>query len=137
MPHKLCVECGCDKGAKGGTDRCIKHGGGKRCIEPGCDKCAKGGTDKCVKHGGGKRCIEPGCDKCAIGGTDKCVSHGGGKRCPNCISWIDSRCGSVYYDGYCATCFKRIFPEDSRSKKIYKKKFLWVYSRSIIIYWRM
>ena len=35
--------------------------------------------------------------------------------CPNCIDWIDSRIGSSKYDGYCATCFKRIFPEDPRS----------------------
>ena len=45
--------------------------------------------------------------------------HGGGKRCPNCIDWIDSRGGTIKYDGYCATCFKRLFPEDERSKVIY------------------
>ena len=44
----------------------------------------------------------------------------GGKRCPNCIAWIDSRSGKKKYDGYCATCFKRVFPSDPRSTKIHK-----------------
>ena len=64
-------------------------------------------------------CNEPGCDKSARSKSDKCVNHGGGKRCPHCIDWIDSRSGSSYYDGYCATCFKKIFPDDERSKIIY------------------
>ena len=66
-----------------------------------------------------RRCVEPDCNAGAQGKTDKCVAHGGGKRCPNCIDWIDSRFGSTAYDGYCATCFKQIFPNDERSKKIY------------------
>ena len=33
---------------------------------------------------------------------------------------IDSRCGSSTYDGFCATCFKVIFPNDERSKVIYR-----------------
>jgi hypothetical protein len=48
--------------------------------------------------------------------TDKCRKHGGGPRCPSCITWTDSRTGSAKYDGYCATCFKHIFPDDDRSK---------------------
>ena len=40
--------------------------------------------------------------------------------CPNCITWIDSRGGSAKYDGYCATCFKRLFPSDPRSTVIYE-----------------
>ena len=66
-----------------------------------------------------KRCVEPECGKSAQGGTDKCVAHGGGARCPNCIDWIDSRSGTPKYDGYCATCFKRVFPNDPRSTKVY------------------
>jgi hypothetical protein len=27
--------------------------------------------------------------------------------------------GSIKYDGYCATCFKRCFPDDARSKVVY------------------
>jgi len=72
-----------------------------------------------LEHGGGKRCSELGCESSAQGGTDKCITHGGGKRCPNCIDWIDSRSGNSKYDGYCATCFKRVFPDDPRSKVIY------------------
>jgi hypothetical protein len=86
----------------------------------GCTKSAQGKSDKCVEHGGGKRCNEVGCTKSAVGKSDKCVEHGGGKRCPNCIDWIDSRCGTEKFDGYCATCFKKCFPEDERSKVIYE-----------------
>ena len=114
-----CVEPNCDKSARGGSDKCVSHGGGRRCVEPGCSTSANGGTDKCILHGGGRRCTEPGCGTGAIGGTEKCRLHGGGDRCPNCIDWIDSRGGNSKYDGYCATCFKRIFPNDPRSKKIY------------------
>lgn len=66
-----------------------------------------------------KRCSEDGCKASAQGTTDRCKKHGGGKRCPNCINWPDSRCGSHKYDGHCATCFKRIFPDDPRSAIIY------------------
>ena len=91
----------------------------KTCAEPGCTKGARNKSDKCIEHGGGARCAEPGCNKSARGKSDKCIEHGGGARCPNCITWPDSRCGSKDYDGYCATCFKQIFPNDKRSKVIY------------------
>ena len=114
-----CIEPGCQISAIGNTERCCTHGGGKRCIEPGCQISALGNTERCCTHGGGKRCIELGCQSSAIGNTERCCTHGGGKRCPNCIDWIDSRSGSSKYDGYCATCFKRTFPDDPRSKVIY------------------
>ena len=117
---KRCIEPDCKASAAGKTDKCVTHGGGKRCIEPDCKVSAVGKTDKCVAHGGGKRCIEPDCQASAAGKTDKCKAHGGGKRCPNCIEWIDSRCGSSAYDGYCATCFKELFPTDERSKVVYR-----------------
>ena len=53
----------------------------KRCTHAGCDKGAQGGTEFCITHGGGKRCTHAGCDKGAIGATGFCVTHGGGKRC--------------------------------------------------------
>ncbi len=118
--RKRCVEPGCNKSAMGKTDKCVAHGGGKRCVEPGCVSSARCGTDKCKLHGGGTRCSEPNCDKSARAGTNNCVTHGGGTRCPNCIDWIDSRCGTSAYDGYCATCFKQVFPTDPRSKKVYR-----------------
>jgi hypothetical protein len=114
-----CVEPDCKASAIGKTGKCIAHGGGARCIEPDCKASAIGKTNKCVKHGGGARCIAPGCKASARGKTGKCIAHGGGARCPNCIDWLDSRCGSSSYDGYCATCFKQLFPDDKRSKKIY------------------
>ncbi len=115
-----CIEPNCKKGAIDKTDKCIAHGGGARCIGPNCKKGAEGKTNKCKKHGGGARCIEPNCKASAVDKTDKCKRHGGGARCPHCIDWIDSRSGSTYYEGYCATCFKEIFPNDKRSKVIYR-----------------
>ena len=116
---KRCIEPDCKASAQGKSDKCIAHGGGKRCNEPDCYSSARGKIDKCVAHGGGKRCSEPDCHSSAIGKFDKCIAHGGGNRCPNCIDWPDSRSGCIKYDGYCATCFKRVFPDDERSKIIY------------------
>ncbi len=47
-----------------------------------------------------------------------CKVHSSIKRCPNCIDWIDSRFGQIKYDRYCATCFKILFPNDTRATKI-------------------
>ena len=115
-----CIELNCNKRVDTKNGRCTSHGGGKRCIESECNKLAAAKSDRCKKHGGGERCIEPGCSKGVQGNTNKCGAHGGGKRCPNCINWIDSRCGSVRNDWYCATCFKRLFPDDPRSKVIHE-----------------
>ena len=115
-----CVEKDCKASARLPTDKCIKHGGGARCVEKDCKASAILPTDKCKKHGGGARCVEKDCKASAEGATDKCVKHGGGARCPNCITWPDSRSGDTKYDGYCATCFKRVFPDDKRSKIIYE-----------------
>jgi hypothetical protein len=115
-----CVEPNCSRSAVDVVNKCKKHGGGTRCVEPDCDKSARNGSDKCVAHGGGTRCVETNCKVSARDGSNKCRKHGGGERCPNCIDWIDSRSGSPAYDGYCATCFKQIFPDDQRSKKVYR-----------------
>ena len=115
-----CVEPECNKSARAKSDKCIEHGGGPICIESGCKKSARYKSDKCKSHGGGIRCVEPGCKKSAVDKSNKCTAHGGGMRCPHCINWIDSRSGSNKYDGYCATCFKRVFPEDPRSTIIYE-----------------
>lgn len=40
------------------------------------------------------------------------------KWCPNCVDWIDPREGLVKFDGYCATCFKHLFPTDKRATEI-------------------
>ena len=114
-----CVESGCNKSARSKSGKFVAHGGGRRCIEIGCVKSAIDKNYRCKAHGGGARCIEPGCKKSAIAKTERCVAHGGGKRCPNCVNWIDTRAGSKHYDGYCATCFKQVFPDDDRSKVLY------------------
>ena len=117
---KRCIEPDCKSGVEGKTNKCVAHGGGKRCIEPDCKVSARKKSNHCVAHGGGKRCIEPDCKASAQGKSKHCIAHGGGTRCPNCIEWIDSRCGSPAYDGYCATCFKETFPNDERSKVVYR-----------------
>ena len=123
---KKCFELDCKNIAQGGGKPgcCVKHGGGKKCIEPDCKNVAVNGGKSgfCIKHGGGKKCIEPDCENLPQGGGKSgcCKAHGGGKRCPNCINWIDSRVGTPIYDGYCATCFKVVFPTDERSNVIYQ-----------------
>lgn len=114
-----CTELGCASSARRKFGKCKSHGGGYRCVEFGCTRSAQGKTGKCASHGGGHRCIQSGCTSSAMDKTGKCASHGGGIRCPNCVDWIDSRAGTSKYDGYCITCFKRIFPEDPRSKVIH------------------
>lgn len=99
--------------------KCKKHGAVPLCNEPGCTSTVYWKSDKCIKHGAGDRCTEPGCTKGARIKGGKCRAHKGGERCPNCISWPDSRSAADSYDGYCATCFKHLFPEDPRSKKMY------------------
>jgi len=116
-----CTVDGCGKGARGVTDMCNAHGGGKRCVVDGCGKSAQGASDQCIAHGGGRRCMIKGCSKGATGASGLCIAHGGGTRCPYCVDWPDSRCGNAKkYDGYCATCFKRVFPNDERSTVIYE-----------------
>lgn len=122
----LCAEPGCNIRIMQDVNKCRKHRGYK-CIEDGCEQLSNKIGNKCPIHAGGYWCIEDGCNKVARhipggGGyymPSKCVAHGGGKRCPNCITWPDSRGGQDKYDGYCATCFKRVFPNDERSKVIY------------------
>jgi hypothetical protein len=117
---RRCVYEDCTKSAVGATDLCVTHGGGRRCVHEDCTKSARGGSELCATHGGGPRCVHEGCNRGAQDTTDLCKTHGGGIRCPNCVEWIDSRCGQSKYDGYCATCFKRVFPDDERSKRVYE-----------------
>ena len=90
------------------------------CNKHGCSHSVIPRGKYCEAHRTRKKiCIEPGCKNGTRVQSDKCTSHGGGIRCPNCVDWIDSRCGTSKFDGYCITCFKRIFPEDPRSKVIH------------------
>ena len=117
---KRCQYQDCINGSISKSVFCKKHGGGKKCQYQGCTTNSRGKDNFCKKHGGGKRCQYHECTTSSQGNSNFCVLHGGGKRCPNCIEWIDSRCGNSKYDDYCATCFKRLFPEDPRSKFIYE-----------------
>ena len=113
----------CCKGARDATGFCTNHGGNHcQYIDGNGDKCGKsaqGSTKFCSMHGGGRRCQgfkEDGaeCGRGAIGSTGFCYAHKGGKRCPNCIDWIDSRGGKRKFNGYCATCYYRLFPTTQR-----------------------
>ena len=112
--YKLCTFLKCPKSAAGATGFCSAHGGGRRCTFLNCPSSAAGATDFCIAHGGGKRCTFPNCPKSALGATGFCITHKGGRRCPNCIDWIDSRGGKKKFDGYCATCYHRLFPNTTR-----------------------
>ena len=111
---RRCTFLNCPKSALGATNFCSAHGGGKRCTFTNCPSSAAGATNFCVAHGGGKRCTFPNCPKSALGATGFCITHKGGRRCPNCIDWIDSRGGKKKFDGYCATCYHRLFPNTTR-----------------------
>ena len=118
---RRCAVQDCPKSARDKTTGfCSVHGGGRRCTVQDCPKSALGKTEFCIAHGGGRRCAVQDCPKSAAGKTEFCRAHGGGRRCANCIDWIDSRGCDKKYDGYCATCFKRLFPEDPRSTVIYE-----------------
>ncbi|XP_050206634.1 probable WRKY transcription factor 19 [Mercurialis annua] len=62
--NQKCKFIGCSKGARGASDFCKAHGGGRRCQHLGCTKSAEGMTDLCIAHGGGRRCGFPrGCTR--------------------------------------------------------------------------
>jgi hypothetical protein len=79
----------CDNFARGASNLCARHGGGRRCH---CGKLARGPTNLCMKHGGGKRCSLPTCNAAAVYKSDYCRSHGGGKRCSveGCVASVYS-----------------------------------------------
>ena len=118
---RRCRHQGCTRAARDTYDYCINHGGGRRCEYEGCNTAARDTYKFCKNHGGGTRCQYQGCKKSARDSYQFCIEHGGGLRCPHCITWPDSRGGCKKYDGYCATCFKHVFPNDPRSIKIREK----------------
>jgi len=115
-----CSVINCENGVQN-KGLCFNHGAKvKKCKIKDCEN-QRQSEGLCFKHGAKAiKCSTNDCGKNAYKGG-KCVEHGGGNRCPNCINWIDSRMGSKKYDSYCSTCFKRIFPNDKRSSKIYEK----------------
>ena len=126
----------CSRKTKYPNSLCKRHGGTYFCTYDTCNlpinkhktrlcdthcKC-----DKCTNLSSTKVSIPPAHPKCSVSNclntialrstTGKCKRHN--KSCPNCIEWIDARIGNKKYDGYCATCFKRCFPDDERSSAI-------------------
>ena len=79
----------CDNFARGASNLCARHGGGRRCH---CGKLARGPSNLCMKHGGGRRCSLPTCNAAAVYKSDYCRSHGGGKRCSveGCVASVYS-----------------------------------------------
>lgn len=62
------------------------------------------------------KCRTVGCHHPIKVNSSHCKIHSKKNRCPNCVDWIDSRYGQKIYEGYCATCFKHVFPDDPRVK---------------------
>lgn len=87
----------CDNFARGASNLCAKHGGGRRCH---CGKLARGPSNLCMKHGGGRRCTIANCGAAAVYKSDYCRSHGGGKRC------IVEGCVASVYSARESYCFK-------------------------------
>lgn len=87
----------CDNFARGASNLCARHGGGRRCH---CGKLARGPTNLCMRHGGGKRCALPTCEAAAVYKSDYCRAHGGGKRCQ-----VEGCVASVYSSKE-SLCFK-------------------------------
>ena len=77
-------------------------------------KCACGKAQPIFAEPGAERPSH--CATCKLPGMVNVKS----KRCPLCSNHVDSRVGSPKYDGHCATCFKRAFPDDQRSTRIYE-----------------
>jgi hypothetical protein len=123
MAIKTCTEPGCGKRSQGSksdngdSNKCVRHGGGRRCTELGCGKGAlhskygNGDSTKCVRHGGGDPCTVFGCGKSAQsskygnGDSTKCVRHGGGDPCtePGCGK---SAVHSKYGNGDSTKCIR-------------------------------
>ena len=103
--------------------RCKECGGSAFCVhgklKSQCKDC--GGSEICEHNKKRSYCKDCGGTQICEHGKRKsrCKECGGRECCPNCITWPDSRQGISAYDGYCATCFKHLFPTDARSKVVY------------------
>ena len=120
-----CKDCGGSELCEHGKQKyhCKGCGGNVFC-EHGkrkhrCKDC--GGSEFCEHNRRRNQCRECGGSQICEHGKFKstCRQCGGSALCPNCITWPDFRVGRSAYDGYCATCFKQIFPTDPRSKVVY------------------
>jgi len=87
----------CENFARGASNLCARHGGGRRCH---CGKLARGPSNLCMKHGGGRRCAISNCVSAAVYKSDYCRSHGGGKRC------VVEGCVASVYSSRETHCFK-------------------------------
>jgi hypothetical protein len=130
MPPVLCNSSPCSTKTKYPNGLCKKHGGTYFCtyntcnlpinkhksqlcdIHCKCYKCTKVSISTLPQQCRNAVCKEP-----VKTHSPYCKVHSSSSRCPNCVDWIDSRHGNKKYDGYCATCFKRLFPNDSRVKE--------------------
>ena len=87
----------CENFARGASNLCARHGGGRRCH---CGKLARGPSNLCMKHGGGRRCSIANCGAASVYKSDYCRSHGGGKRC------VVEGCVASVYSSRETHCFK-------------------------------
>lgn len=87
----------CENFARGASNLCARHGGGRRCH---CGKLARGPSNLCMKHGGGRRCTIANCNAASVYKSDYCRAHGGGKRC------VVEGCVASVYSSKETHCFK-------------------------------
>jgi hypothetical protein len=121
-----CRDCGgsqiCEHNKRKST--CRDCGGSQICEHKKrksvCHDC--GGSAFCEHKKQKSRCQDCGgssiCEHNKL--KSKCRDCGGSDLCKYCKGGPDARQGQTKYDGYCATCFKRLWPGDPRSKLIYK-----------------
>jgi len=118
----LCVHANCTNLiSKSTKNLCKDHGNGITCTFDNCYNVGDPILMLCANHIKYHRCKTVACTSPLKLGSEYCHFHARNSRCPNCRDWIDSQKGSKEYDGYCARCFKRCFPEDQRSKVIHSK----------------
>jgi hypothetical protein len=144
MSRLFCKSEKCTVKTKYPNGFCSKHGGGYFCTYESCNQlCNKHLLLLCNNHCTCNKCTKvskvstlskppkpptirnkcsiPNCTNTTVSPTGKCTHHN--KYCPNCIEWIDARYGNKKYDGYCSTCFKHCFPNDSRASKIRSSRY--------------
>lgn len=118
-----CKECGGDEYCThkvykwrckdcGGASIC-EHGKRKSLCKEGC-----GGSEYCEHNQRKSRCKECGGNEYCTHKVYKarCGKCGGASLCLHCRTWLDARRAQPGYDKHCVTCFKRLFPDDPRSR---------------------
>ena len=123
----FCKECG-------GSSICIHNRQKSKCKECGGSSICIHNREKskCKECGGGSICIhnreKSKCKEC--GGISICIHNKVKSTCYECNPTSNNFCNSTFcdthaynkkYDGFCANCFKHLYPDDPRNVKNYQK----------------